>query len=45
MFLPLINVNALWLAMPITEALVAIYAIVLMIKYTNKLSIKKLRKC
>ena len=27
------------------EALVAIYAIVLMIKYTNKLSIKKLRKC
>ena len=40
-FLPLINVNALWLAMPITEALVAIYAVVLMIKYTNELSVKK----
>lgn len=36
--LPLINPNALWLAMVLTEIIVAIYAVVSMIKYTRHLS-------
>lgn len=39
--LPLIKADALWLAMPITEAIVTIYAITLMIKYTKQLSMKE----
>ncbi|MGN1183471.1 MAG: MATE family efflux transporter [Faecalibacillus sp.] len=41
MILPLINANAIWLAMPITEVIVAIYAVTLMIKYTKQLSMKE----
>lgn len=41
MILPLINVNALWFAMPITEVIVAIYAVTLMMKYTKELSMNK----
>ena len=41
MILPIINVNALWFAMPITETIVTIYAVTLMVKYTKQLSIKK----
>lgn len=35
--LPLIQANYLWLTMPITEFIVAIYAIMLMIRYTRQL--------
>lgn len=38
LILPLINPNALWLAMVLTEIIVAIYAGVSMIKYTRHLS-------
>lgn len=38
MLLPLINAFALWFTMPITEFIVAIYAIILMIKYTKQLT-------
>lgn len=41
MVLPVMNVNALWFAMPITETIVAIYAVILMIKYTKRLSLKE----
>ena len=39
MILPMLNADALWFAMPITEVIVAIYAAVLMIKYTKQLFI------
>lgn len=41
MVLPLLDADALWLAMPITEAVVAVYAVVLIIKYTKQLSLKE----
>ncbi len=37
MLLPLIKPSAIWLAMPITELIVAAYVIVTMLKYTKKL--------
>lgn len=40
MILPIVNADALWLAMPITELVVAIYAVMLMIKYTKQLPVK-----
>lgn len=36
--LPLIHAQALWLAMPLTEAMVAIYAAIFMIRYTKQLA-------
>ncbi|MCD7893844.1 MAG: polysaccharide biosynthesis C-terminal domain-containing protein [Erysipelotrichaceae bacterium] len=33
--LPIINVNAIWLAMPITELIVAIYVVMMIKHYTN----------
>ena len=39
MILPMLNADALWFAMPITEVIVAIYAAVLMSKYTKQLFI------
>lgn len=37
MLLPLLSANAIWLAMPVTELLVAIYVISMMTVYTKKL--------
>lgn len=44
MILPIMNANALWLAMPITEAIVTVYAVLYMIKYTKELSIEEIAK-
>lgn len=38
LLLPLVTENALWFAMPITELLVAVFVVVMMIRYTKKLS-------
>ena len=39
--LPLTNDNNLWLTMPFTEVLVAIFAVVTMIRYTKRLPVEK----
>jgi putative MATE family efflux protein len=36
--LPIISASAVWFAMPITEVLIAVYVIIMMIKYTKNLS-------
>lgn len=35
--LPLINSNALWLTMPLTKLIIAIYDIIMMNKFNNKI--------
>lgn len=39
--LPLINIDSLWLTMPLTELIVAIYAITIMVRYTKRLPVKE----
>ena len=38
---PLAGAGAVWLAMPITEALVAVYAVWMIARYTKALPIEK----
>lgn len=38
MLLPLLNADAIWLAMPVTELLIAAYVIRMMVKYTKRLA-------
>lgn len=39
--LPLINANSIWLTMPFTELIVAIFAVVTMIRYTKRLPVEE----
>ena len=39
--LPLTNDNNIWLTMPFTEVIVAIFAIVTMVRYTKRLPVEK----
>ena len=39
--LPLTNSNNIWLTMPFTEVIVAIFAIVTMVRYTKRLPVEK----
>lgn len=44
MILPLINPDAIWYAMPITELAVTLYAAVTMKKYTSELPREKMNR-